>query len=244
MTSPATPLTAERRESSTVCRAMLSALQCACRILDGGTDANVGGAAADVAVHGEVDVAVGRSPHLLQKGDCAHDLPGLAVAALRHVAGVPGALDGRRHPVSDPFDRRNFRVAEGGDRQRAGTQRLAVEEHGARPALGNPAPVLCSGQAERVAQHPQERSTAVDIDAVLGAVDFDGEGHGCLSDFGPSREWVSPTRYGGCIGAIGRCSSKTAPRLTPWLVTSMCPPYRWAIMRAIHRPMPGPPADR
>src|SRR5262245_36917601 len=244
MTSPATPLRAERRESSTLCRAMLSVLQCACRILDGGTDANVGGAAADVAVHGEVDVAVGRSPHLLQKGDCAHDLPGLALAALRHVAGDPGALDGRRHPASDPFDRRNFRVAEGGDRQRARAQRLAVEDHGARPALDDPAPILCSGQAERVAQHPQERSTAVDIDAVLGAVDFNGEGHGCLSDFGPSREWGVTYTLRGCIGAIGRCSSNTAPRLMPWLVTSMCPPCRSATMRAIHRPMPGPPADR
>src|SRR5262245_42693427 len=145
MTSPATPLRAERRESSTLCRAMLSALQCTCRILDGGTDANVGGAAADVAVHGEVDVAVGRSPHLLQKGDCAHDLPGLAVAALRYVAGDPGALDGRRLPATHRFDRRNLPVAERGDRQRAGAQRLAVEEHGARPTLGNAAPVLCAG---------------------------------------------------------------------------------------------------
>src|SRR5262245_28627245 len=182
MTSPATPLRAERRERSRSLRAMASPLQCARRILDGGADADVGGAAADVAVHGEVDVAVGRSPHLLEKCDRAHDLSGLAVAALRHVASDPGALDGRGLPPSDPFDRRYFPVTERRDRQRAGAQRLAVEEDGARAALGNAAPILCSGQTERVAQQPEERRAAVDINAVLGPVDLDAEGHGCLSD--------------------------------------------------------------
>src|SRR5262245_26878934 len=121
MTSPATLLRAERRESVRSRRAMVSPLQCTRRILDGGADANVGSAAADVAVHGEVDVAIAGSPNLFQEGDGAHDLRGLTVATLRHVAGDPGALDGRRLPASDPFDRGYLPIAEGGDRQRART---------------------------------------------------------------------------------------------------------------------------
>jgi hypothetical protein len=46
-----------------------------------------------VAVHREIDVAIGRLLVFLEQGDRAHHLARLAVAALRHVARGPGRLD-------------------------------------------------------------------------------------------------------------------------------------------------------
>src|SRR5690606_9049904 len=60
--------------------------------LDGGADAAVGAAAADVAAHRGVDLRLGGTRVLLQQRGGAHDLAGLAVAALRHVPGDPGVL--------------------------------------------------------------------------------------------------------------------------------------------------------
>ena len=54
-------------------------------LVNGGADARVGGAAADVAGHGGVDVGVRRPGRLRQQRDRRHDLAGLTVAALRHV---------------------------------------------------------------------------------------------------------------------------------------------------------------
>src|ERR1700722_3141290 len=63
-------------------------------LLDGGADALIGSAGADVAVHRAVDIGVGRMRRLLQKGDGLHDLTSLAIAALGHIDLAPGLLDG------------------------------------------------------------------------------------------------------------------------------------------------------
>src|SRR5256885_12181688 len=91
MTSPAMLRSAARRDSLRSC-AVMSASQRHGGVLDGGANANVGGAATDVAVHGEIDVAVARLRCLAQQRDGAHHLPGLAVAALRDITGRPGTL--------------------------------------------------------------------------------------------------------------------------------------------------------
>src|SRR5467141_2434370 len=61
-------------------------------------------APADVAGHGGVNVGVGRIRMLRQQRGCGHQLPGLAVAALRHLFGDPGELQrvgrGRRQPFN------------------------------------------------------------------------------------------------------------------------------------------------
>ena len=55
------------------------------------TDLMIGRAAADVAVHRAVDVSIARRRHSRQAAPWrSHDLPGLAVAALRHVEFAPG----------------------------------------------------------------------------------------------------------------------------------------------------------
>src|SRR5580658_8435483 len=68
-----------------------------CRAMDAGADALVGRAAADVPVHGVVNVAVARGGFSGQERGRRHDLPRLAIAALWHVELSPrGAhrLDG------------------------------------------------------------------------------------------------------------------------------------------------------
>ena len=53
--------------------------------------------------------------------------------------------------------------------------------HRASTAQCHAATEFGAGQAQHVAQHPEERGVAVDIDVVYVAVDFDGEGHGIVS---------------------------------------------------------------
>src|SRR5882724_1353034 len=47
--------------------------------VDGGANAGIGGAAADIAAHGVVDVGVGRLRVLLEQRRRRHDLAGLAI---------------------------------------------------------------------------------------------------------------------------------------------------------------------
>src|SRR5712691_3652966 len=77
-----------RRES--VSRRSMSGPLPARRHVDGGPDARIRAAAADVAGHGLVDVGVAGIRLVAEQRGRAHDLARLAVAALRHVEGRPG----------------------------------------------------------------------------------------------------------------------------------------------------------
>src|SRR6266545_512781 len=76
-------------------------------------DALVGAAAADVG-HRRVDIGVARLGILLEQRSGRHDLPGLAVAALRHVERRPGLLHrmgtrrGKSFDGDDPVARLDF----------------------------------------------------------------------------------------------------------------------------------------
>ena len=87
-----------------------------------------------------------------------HDLAGLAIAALDHFHVEPGLL----HPgavgrFADGLDRGDCPLADRADRQEAGTHRLALEMDRAGAALGDAAAELGAGQAQDIAQDPQER---------------------------------------------------------------------------------------
>src|SRR5438067_88003 len=97
--------------------------------MDGGANARVGAAAADVAAHGGVDVVVGGVGGFGEERRRGHDLPGLAVTALGNVAEEPSALAGMVGGLREPFDgddRVSDRVAHRGD---AGTGGGPVEVH-------------------------------------------------------------------------------------------------------------------
>src|SRR5262249_12029877 len=82
--------------------------------------------------------------------------------------------------AGDRLDGDDLGRADAVDRRDAGPRRIAVDMHGARAAQRHAATELGAGHAEHVAQHPQERRVAVDVDAVRSAVDFDPESHRSL----------------------------------------------------------------
>ena len=63
-------------------------------VMDGGADALVGAATAHVASHRGIDVGVGRLGLFAKQCGGCHDLPGLAIAALRDIELDPGFLKG------------------------------------------------------------------------------------------------------------------------------------------------------
>src|SRR6195256_3064563 len=139
--------------------------------MDRGAYALVGAAAAQIAGHRGVDVGIRRLRGVRQQGRRRHDLTGLTIAALRDVQLDPGllyrmaaigrqTLDGGHAPRADRVHRRDARA-----------DWLPIQVHGARTAQGHAAAELGAGQAQRVAQHPQQRHVGIDIDFGVLAVD-------------------------------------------------------------------------
>src|ERR1700746_174381 len=79
---------------------------CGCRF-DGGGDALIAAAAADVAAHRVVDLGLGRGLRRRQERRGLHDLAGLTVAALRDIQGAPGLLYRMIAIAVESFDRRH-----------------------------------------------------------------------------------------------------------------------------------------
>src|SRR5262249_58551295 len=71
-------------------------------------------------------------------------------------------------------------TADAVDRGNAGADGDAVNMHGAGAAQRHAAAELRSGHAEDIAQHPQQRGVAINIDRSIDAVDLDGGGHSFL----------------------------------------------------------------
>src|SRR5207244_7435645 len=99
--------------------------------VDGRPDALIGAAATDVR-HGGVDVGVRGVRLLGEQRRRGHDLPRLAVAALRHVFRDPGALHRVRAALGQAFDRGDALVGDRGDGQYAGTGSGSIQVHGTR----------------------------------------------------------------------------------------------------------------
>ena len=149
-------------------RTIISVPPFARRGMDRLADAHIGGAAAEVAAHGEVDVTVGRPLVRLQQRDRAHDLARLAVAALRHVARDPGALHGHRFTAGDALDGGDLAVAQLGHGQRAGAHRHVAHQHGAGAAERRAAAEL--GAVEAPAPRAATQSSGVSPSTSTGRV--------------------------------------------------------------------------
>jgi Domain of unknown function (DUF4372) len=86
-------------------------------------------------------------------------------AVRHHLQLQPRLLQGRAlRRLADRLDRGDRALADAVDRGDAGPRRRAVDMHGAGAAQGLAATELGPGHAEHVAQHPQQRGVAVDID--------------------------------------------------------------------------------
>ena len=158
-----------------------SALQAARGVVDGGANAVIGAAAADVAVHGEVDVAVRRLRHLGEEGDRRHDLARLAVAALGNLERDPGRLAPHRSTLpcapsmvvtSEPSS-----VPIGVTQARRGWLSTWTVQ---APHCATPQPNLVPVRPSHVAQEPQERHRRVAVELHRLPVHF-SEIIGCLT---------------------------------------------------------------
>jgi hypothetical protein len=104
-----------------------------------------------------------------------------AIAALDDLPIEPGFLDlGADCRRADCLDGRDRGCADAVDRRDTGTDGDAVEMHRAGAAERHTAAELSAGHAQHVAQRPEERRVAVNIEAVRVTVDLNREGHGYL----------------------------------------------------------------
>src|SRR3989441_3249913 len=143
--------------------------------MDGCPDALVRAAATDVG-HRRVDIGVRGMRILREQRRGSHDLPRLAVAALRHVFLDPRALHGVRAVLGQAFDRRDALAGHGRHRQHTGAGSDAVQVDGAGAALGDAAAELGTGETEGVTQHPEERRVGRDVDRFAFTVDGETDG--------------------------------------------------------------------
>lgn len=164
--------------------------------MDRRLDPVVGAAAADVAGHGRLDLLVAGRGVALQQRRGRHDLPALAVAALRHADVQPGLLD-------DFADLVGVQVVDGGDlpalrqahRRDAGTGGLAVDMDGAGAAQAHAAAELGPGIADDVADSPEQGHILGDIELMILAIEVQGN-HRCtpflVSGYGVARRLRRP----------------------------------------------------
>ena len=147
------------------------------RALDGRADALIRAAPADVAGHRLVDLGVGRARLLGEERRRLHDLAGLAVAALRDVGRDPRALHRMALAGAEALDRDDLASGERAHRRLARADGLAVHVHGAGAAEAAAAAVLRAGQAQLVAQVPEQGHVGVAVERPARPVDREG-GHG------------------------------------------------------------------
>src|SRR3989475_2910403 len=172
-------------------------------------DALIGSAAADVR-HRVVDVRVGRFRVSLQPGRRGHDLPGLAVTALRHVDRRPGLLHGMRAGGRQPFDGDDLI---GGlhapDRHSAGAHQRAVDVHGTGSALRDATTILGARQAHLLADGPQQRRVGLHLHLTDPAIDVE------LSHEPLPRLAVMATLFATLRSSTARLNSPCSAMLTP-----------------------------
>src|SRR5580765_3435636 len=141
--------------------------------VDGRPDALIGPASADVG-HGVVDVLIRRLGVALQQGRRGHDLPGLAIAALRNVEHRPGFLDWMRAGRRQAFDGDDLVGGlHGRDGDGAGAHQPAVEMDRAGAALRHTAAILRPRQADLFANGPQQRRVGLDLHVTNAAIDVE-----------------------------------------------------------------------
>jgi len=126
--------------------------------VNGGADARVSRATAQIALHRGVNLRIGRFWRLGQQRCRTHDLSALAITALRHVEVAPRLLQpGQLAVLSEAFNRRYLRTADLGNQGATRALCHAVNMHGARATFANATTVFGADQIERVAQDPEER---------------------------------------------------------------------------------------
>src|SRR5208282_1397956 len=114
--------------------------------VNGREDARVGAAAADIPLHGRENFLFRRIAIGIQERYGGDDHARSAIGALHCAFIEEGLLDGvEMFAPGQAFDGGDLLAFGGGEREEAGTARLAVNQNGARAALAFAAAVLASG---------------------------------------------------------------------------------------------------
>jgi len=122
-------------------------------VLDGGKNARMSAAPADIALERLHDVGGIGMRILLQQSDAAHDETRGAVGALKSVVVDEGLLDGMKLAVLfEALDGKDGFAGSVSNGELAGTAGSAVDEDGARAALAFAAAVLGAGEAKLFAE--------------------------------------------------------------------------------------------
>ena len=72
--------------------------------MNGRTNALVGGATAQIAVHGGVDLRIGGMGGFRQQSNGGHDLAGLTITALRHIQRYPSLFNRLSNRALNPIN--------------------------------------------------------------------------------------------------------------------------------------------
>jgi hypothetical protein len=136
------------------------------RLLNGRDDAQVGAAAADVAIHVMHDFIAAGVWDFVQQRHTRHDHAGGAIAALHGTRFDESVLQ----RMLDAFDGRDLFAGGGPHGRNARADRLAVEQDGACAALAFATSVLGAGKVEVVAQDGEQWGARIGIERPPGSV--------------------------------------------------------------------------
>src|SRR5258706_14791279 len=133
---------------------------------------------AGVPVHGLRDFLIARIRGFRQHRRRRHNLPGLAISALRNFFGNPCLLQHVQAVRAEPFNRRNTLPGNLRHWSRARPYRGSLHMYRASPAESGAASELGSREFQRVSQHPEQRSLRRDAHFFLATVNAQCEvGH-------------------------------------------------------------------
>jgi hypothetical protein len=118
--------------------------------LNGPADSLVGGATAEIAGHGGVDLLTAGVWVFRKKRRGLHDLAGLTVPALGNLLRNPRTLDRMAAIRGEAFDRGYLFAPDCAHGRQAGADRLTIDVDRASAAHPHPAAIFCARQAERV----------------------------------------------------------------------------------------------
>src|ERR1700722_3277338 len=117
---------------------------------------------------------------LLEQTDGAHDLPRLAIAALRHTLGEPRPPPRMRGIRPQALDRCYGSAGDLGDLRLTGERTFTVNVDHAGPTQSGAAPELRAGEFELFANDPQKRSFGGCVASHRLAVDAKLNSHALL----------------------------------------------------------------
>src|SRR5215831_15322971 len=140
-------------------------------LFDGVADADIGHATAKVTGHDGIDVLIGWGGKVVDERRRLHDLARLAVTALRDLKVRPRLL----HRVStiriESLNGRDLSAGDAGQRRYAGAGRTAADMNRAGAAHPDAAAEFRSGEADDVADYPQQRRVVLGVDRHRAAID-------------------------------------------------------------------------